>query len=72
MDRSKLNYWIDISCLVSGVIMIITGVLKLIKFHSANLNLLHDLTGIIFTILVLIHLTLHFKWIKENTKKLLH
>ncbi|MDD5331425.1 MAG: DUF4405 domain-containing protein [Candidatus Nanoarchaeia archaeon] len=71
MDRTKLNYLIDIGLLISGIIVIVTGILKLeiFRLRLMNLNIIHDWSGIIFAVFVLIHLVLHFKWLIAVTKK---
>jgi len=64
---------------IAVVILFITGVIKFInvwmrvdflKELSASISDLHDLTGVVFSILVLVHLLLHWKWLLAMTKSL--
>ena len=80
MNRTKLNYWIDIGLAISFLISLITGLIKwpgLIKLigtsaykilYVKNISLLHDWSGLIMGMLVLTHLVLHWKWIVSFTK----
>ena len=80
MNKAKLNYWIDIGLAISFFICFITGLIKwpgLIKIigtsayrtlHVRNISMLHDWSGLIMGLLVLIHLALHWKWIVCMTK----
>ena len=80
MDRTKLNYWIDIGLAISFFICFITGLIKwpgLIKligpsiYQTLNIkkvSMLHDWSGLIMGLLVLVHLALHWRWIVAVTK----
>jgi hypothetical protein len=80
MNKAKLNYWVDIGLAISFFICFITGLIKwpgLIKIigvstykvlHVRNISMLHDWSGLIMGLLVLIHLALHWKWIVCMTK----
>jgi len=80
MNKAKLNYWVDIGLAISFFICFITGLIKwpgLIKIigvstykvlHVRNISVLHDWSGLIMGLLVLIHLALHWKWIVCMTK----
>ena len=82
MNKAKLNYWIDIGLAIAFFICFITGLIKwpgLIKIigtsayralHVRNISMLHDWIGLIMGLLVLIHLTLHWKWIISMTKNM--
>ena len=80
MNRTKLNFWIDIGLAISFFACFITGLIKLPLLYQlfgsiyrilpmAELTLIHDLSGIILGILVFIHLALHWKWIVHVTKR---
>jgi len=83
MDRLKLNYWIDVGLSFSFFICFFTGLIKwpgLIKLigtsaykilHVKNISLIHDWSGLIMGLLVLVHLGLHWKWIVGVTKSML-
>ncbi len=80
MNRAKINYLIDIGLAISFFVCFITGLIKwpgLVKIIDANfyrflsnrkISMLHDLSGLIMGILVMIHLVLHWKWIVAMTK----
>ncbi len=81
MNRTMLNYWIDIGLAISFFVCFSTGLVKwpgLIKIIGVsaykilkvpNISVLHDWSGLIMGLLVLIHLALHWKWIVAVTKK---
>jgi hypothetical protein len=75
MNKAHLNYIIDIIMLIVGSIVAITGILKLPVLQSVYRTLptkmltqLHDISGVVIVILVIIHLILHWKWIVFMTK----
>ncbi|MBU4299984.1 MAG: DUF4405 domain-containing protein [Nanoarchaeota archaeon] len=65
MNRFKLNYLIDTGLLISGAVVIITGILKL--YSERSLREIHDISGVLFTFLILAHIVLHFDWIINAT-----
>lgn len=81
MNRTRLDYWIDFGLLISFLGVGITGVVKL-KAIATQLGLewgtplmkllstIHDWSGIIMVLLVIIHLALHWNWIVCQTKSL--
>lgn len=81
-NRTKLNYWIDIGLMASFSICFYTGLLKwpgLVKIIGVsaynflqikNVSLLHDWSGLIMGLLVLVHLALHWKWLMAVTKNI--
>ena len=80
MKKTKLNFFIDIGLIITFLVSFITGILKfkesLLLFARIGiylptfwLNFIHDRAGILMGIFVLIHLILHFRWIKVMTKK---
>ena len=82
MNKVKLNYWIDVGLAISFFVCFFTGLIKwpgLIRvigssafrvLHVKNISLLHDWSGLIMGLLVLIHLALHWKWIVQVTKSI--
>lgn len=80
MNRAKINYLIDIGLAISFFVCFITGLIKwpgLVKIIDANfyrllsnhkISMLHDLSGLVMGILVMIHLALHWNWIVAITK----
>ena len=83
MNKSKLNYWIDVGLALSFFVCFYTGLVKwpgLINvigvsaykiLHFSNISKLHDMSGLIMGLLVIIHLALHWKWIVIMTKNLI-
>jgi membrane protein DedA with SNARE-associated domain len=82
MNRSKLNYIIDVALAVSFLITFLTGIIKwpgLItniglsyqQIPYQKISQAHDYWGLIMGILVFIHLIVHWKWITSMTKKIL-
>jgi len=84
MNKAKINYFIDIGLGLSFIICFITGIIKwpgLIRLIGVNayrnlnirfLSTLHDFSGLIMGILVIIHIVLHWKWIVSMTKSMLN
>jgi len=82
MNKTILNYWIDLGLAFSFFICFITGLIKwpgLIKLVGvstyrtlsfSNISMLHDLSGLIMGLLVLVHLALHWGWIVAVTKRI--
>ena len=74
MDRLKLDYFIDLGLFVSFLLVFVTGVIKYRPFglHEVlsfpGIRAVHDLSGIVMGILVLVHLFLHWEWIVNTTK----
>jgi len=81
MNRTKLNYWIDVGLAMSFFACFITGLIKwpgLVKMigvpaykalHVSGISLVHDWSGIIMGALIFVHLALQWKWIVAVTKK---
>ncbi len=81
MERSKLNYLIDIGLAISFLTVFIMGIIKwpgLLNKFGVNvknlpykhISLIDDWAGLIMGILVFVHLILHWKWIVVMTKKI--
>lgn len=80
MNRTKLNYWIDVGLAISFLISFITGLIKwpgavnvigVSVYRALNIrkiSMLHDRSGLVMSILVIVHIVLHWKWIVAVTK----
>jgi TRAP-type uncharacterized transport system fused permease subunit len=70
MNRAKLNYIVDVGLAISFAIVAVTGILKFPALGGRMRDYvpLHDWSGIIMAVLVLIHLVLHWNWIVAMTK----
>jgi len=75
MQRATLNYIVDLGLFISFLSVSITGILKLPglarNMGALPFNVitpLHDFSGVVMTILVLLHLVLHWHWIVGMTK----
>jgi hypothetical protein len=75
----RLQYIVDVLMAVSFLTCSITGVVKFPGLlHSIHINprrlpmdlftIVHDWSGIVICLLVLVHLILHWKWIVHMTK----
>jgi len=69
MNKSKLLYWTDVGMGLSFLVVFITGIIKL--EHPREVMFLHDWSGVLMGIFVLLHLILHLKWIFVMTKGLI-
>jgi cytochrome b subunit of formate dehydrogenase len=81
MDRRLVKYWIDIGLLVSGFLCISTGIIKLpgilglFDVRQAilpvyQITLVHDFSGVVLTVLIIVHVILNWKWMVGVTHSL--
>ena len=86
MEKARLNYRIDFLLLISFIIITVSGFVLKFAFVSGEPGVgrkilflgttkimwlpWHSIAGIVMTVLVLVHLVLHFNWIKAMTKTL--
>jgi hypothetical protein len=72
MNKARLNYWIDIALAISFFACFLTGIVKWPGIFSigisSRISKLHDVSGLIMGLLVLVHLILHWSWIVFMTK----
>ncbi len=80
MMRNFRNYFIDMTLLAMGFLCILTGFVKwpgLIvalgltsqAFLIDMITQVHDWTGLVLGIMVVLHVVMHLKWFIEMTKK---
>jgi hypothetical protein len=76
LSKPKRNYCLDIALLLMGTFCALTGIALAIKPHSLmpflmsiHIKSLHEWTGYVLTVLVMLHLVFHLDWIKAMTKK---
>jgi ferredoxin len=81
-EKNNANYWINISSLLPFILLMSSGIILQANYHFArkpdyyevfSLNrsdwlLLHIIFALISTPIIIIHLALHFKWIKNLFK----
>lgn len=74
MTKVMKNYWVDIILLISGVVCIGTG--YVLDFHLTGtreaammMKKIHFWAGYILSFAVIVHLILHFSWLKNVTCK---
>lgn len=81
MERSKINYAIDVLLGISFLLVFVTGILKwpgllfrlgisIKSLSLKSLSRIHDWSGLVMGMLVFIHLIMHWKWIVVMTKKI--
>jgi hypothetical protein len=81
MAKIKLNYFVDVGMGLTFVLAAITGIIKwprllpwlgisYLKLPMNAITFIHDWSGIIMALLVLIHTILHWKWLVAVTKNL--
>jgi hypothetical protein len=82
MEKRTVKYLIDIGLLVSGILCMVTGVIKLpvlLNFFDIRagilpvyqITLVHDWSGVIFVVLIIAHVSLNWRWMVGVTKTLL-
>jgi len=70
----KLDYFIDLGLFISFLLVFVTGIIKFrgwglyARFGFPNISLIHDWSGVVMGVLVLVHLALHWDWICCTTK----
>lgn len=74
MTKAEKNYYIDIALLLIGVVCILTGFALAFKpaflttiLPVFRMKSLHEWTGYLLTVLIVLHLLLHFDWMKSMT-----
>jgi cytochrome b subunit of formate dehydrogenase len=76
MNKAKLNYIIDAILGILFLIVFVTGVLKLPVLNLYKViplrqtTMLHDVSGVLFGVFIIVHLILHWNWIKCMTKSI--
>jgi len=85
MERHKINYIIDFLMILSFIVTAITALViffflpsgvkqgsyqTFLGITKATWGFYHDWSGIIFILLVIVHLVLHWKWIVCITKNI--
>ena len=73
MNRTKINYAVDIAFLVQFVLVGYSGLLLLICGHSTSYfwKVIHEKIGILMLIFFIAHVVLHWGWLTLNTKRCL-
>jgi len=80
MNRNHVNYIIDVGMGLAFIASAVTGIIKFPgllqrigiapRLNFYYINIIHDWSGLVLAVLVLVHLILHWKWIKEMTVKI--
>jgi hypothetical protein len=81
MDKSRLNYLIDLGMAITFILAFFTGVIKMpeifrliagsgVRLPMAQISFVHDWSGIAMGILVFAHIVLHWNWMICMTKRL--
>ena len=79
--ESVINYWIDIGLAISFLLVFVTGIFKFPLFTKAfswvfrsvsyrTVSIIHDWSGLVMGILVLVHIALHWKWLVAMTENI--
>jgi len=82
MQRSVLNYIVDMGMLLSFVAVLFTGIGKFpillrtlakrgVYLPSNEITLIHEWGGAVMAFLILLHLILHWNWVLSSTKRYL-
>lgn len=85
MNKAIINYLIDIALIILILIMIITGLTRfpeLLGMFGINyaalasslpvyqMRIIHDWAGVLFVVLVILHLALNWGWMVSMTRKM--
>ena len=82
MNKAKVNYIVDILLCISFLLVAVTGVIKLRFIMDAlgltwstgpmpTLSFIHDWSGVIMAILVVVHIALNWRWLVCMTRAML-
>lgn len=76
MNKAKLNYWVDVTIGVAGLVSAVSGLVFLLPAHGEVLGLslrgwstIHTWSSLAAIAGVGVHLVLHWKWIVAMTKQ---
>jgi uncharacterized iron-regulated membrane protein len=71
MNRTKINYIVDLAFLVQFALVGYSGLLLLIDGHGVSYfwRFIHEKIGILMLIFFIAHIALHWSWLVLNTKK---
>lgn len=83
MDKCTVNYIIDIGLGISFILAFFTGIIKWPRFirifgmSYSDLPMkvitgVHDFSGLVMGLLVLVHIILHWKWIVLFTRRIFY
>ena len=76
INRNQIRYVVDVFMGIFFIILFLTGLMKWPNkafgnmIPSNSISLIHDYSGILLGIFVLIHLILNWTWILNMTKKI--
>ena len=81
MQRSSLNYIIDLGLLISFAAVLLTGIVKFpilirvlarsgVYLPSGEITLIHEWGGVALALFTLLHLALHWKWMVSTTRRI--
>jgi succinate dehydrogenase/fumarate reductase cytochrome b subunit len=71
MKKPTLGYLVDVCLAVAFFFSFLTGVLKfpnllrslgVVRMQSAYVSFIHDWSGVILGLLIMIHIILHWRW----------
>jgi len=79
MSRLKINYIVDMLMMVLFIITAITGVILFYwyyyegsrKLHQTTMSTWHNYIGLLFIVIMSIHIILHYKWIISTSKNII-
>lgn len=86
MNKPKMNYIVDLLAFISFIITALSGLAikfympsgvrqgrfqEFLGIQKGNWSEAHDIAGIVFMALVVIHFILHWKWVVCMTKSVL-
>jgi hypothetical protein len=85
MKKVKVNYFVDLLLVISGLISIVSGVIMFFAPSGPGSSLFtflgvtkhswgewHKWSGMTMAVLVILHFILHWKWFIAMTKNLFH
>jgi hypothetical protein len=78
MKRNTINYAVDVGLTLSFAVIAVTGILRyreLLQFFARRgiyvdtgpITEVHRWAGLVLTLLVLVHVVLHWRWIVRTT-----
>lgn len=82
IQGKTLRYLVDLGLLICFCLIAVTGLIKFMTLYrwfgvnnlllpNYQISVIHDWTGLVIIMLILIHLALHFRWLVGMTKRFL-
>jgi hypothetical protein len=70
--KEKKSYYIDVLLAVFVLSCMLSGIILAVHIRIPGLKSVHEWTGYISAVLIIVHFYMHWSWMRAMTKKLTH